>query len=182
MSRVGKSPIEIPKGVTVTADGGIVRVKGPNGELSAEIVSGVSVSVDGGVVTVARGSETKEVRSLHGTMRALVANMVRGVSEGFLRNLDIIGVGYGAELKGKKLILKLGYSHPVEYSAPDGVSIEVPEPTRIVVKGADKQLVGQVAADIRAFRPPEPYKGKGIRYHDEHVRRKAGKLAVSAGT
>ena len=182
MSRVGKSPIEIPKGVTVTADGGTVRAKGPNGELAAEIANGITVSIDENVVTIARGSETKEVRSLHGTMRALVANMVRGVSEGFLKNLDIIGVGYGAELKGKKLVLKLGYSHPVEYSAPDGVSIEVPEPTRIVVKGADRQLVGQVAADIRAFRPPEPYKGKGIRYHDEHVRRKAGKLAVSAGT
>ena len=182
MSRVGKSPIEIPSGVTVTVDGGVVRTKGPKGELQAEIASGIEVSVEGSVLTVARGSETKEIRSLHGTTRALIANMVKGVTEGFLRNLDIIGVGYGAELKGTKLVLKLGYSHPVEYNPPKSITLEVPEPTRIVVRGADRQLVGQAAADIRAFRPPEPYKGKGIRYHDEYVRRKAGKLAVSAGT
>jgi large subunit ribosomal protein L6 len=168
MSRVGRSPIEIPKGVTVNVDGGTVIVKGPKGELVTEI-------------TVARGSETKETRSLHGTMRALIANTVIGVSEGFSKNLDIIGVGYSAEMQGKNLSLKLGFSHPCVFEPPDGIEIEVPAPTRIVVRGIDKQQVGQVAADIRAFRPPEPYKGKGIRYHDEYVRRKAGKLAVSSG-
>lgn len=163
-------------------DGGVVRIKGPKGELQTELAAEIGVSVEAGRVTVTRGAETKPVRSLHGTTRALLANMVKGVSEGFLRNLDIIGVGYGAELRGAKLVMKLGYSHPVEYNPPQGVTLEVPEPTRIVVRGPDRQLVGQVAANIRAFRPPEPYKGKGIRYHDEYVRRKAGKLAVSAGT
>jgi large subunit ribosomal protein L6 len=168
--------------VTVTVDGAVVRAKGPQGELRAEVAGKIGVSVEGSILTVTRESEAKDVRSLHGTTRALIANMVKGVSEGFLRNLDIIGVGYGAELRGKKLVLKLGYSHPVEYDPPEGVTLEVPEPTRIVVRGPDRQIVGQVAANIRAFRPPEPYKGKGIRYHDEYVRRKAGKLAVSAGT
>jgi large subunit ribosomal protein L6 len=181
MSRVGRSPIEIPAGVTVTVDGKVVRVKGPKGELTKTIGDSVNVVVAGEVLTVGRTSEEKPVRSLHGTTRALMQNMVNGVSEGFFRNLDIIGVGYSAEVSGKKLVLKLGYSHPVEFEAPDGVEIEVPAPTRIVVRGIDKQKVGQAAAEIRAFRPPEPYKGKGIRYHDEYVRRKAGKLAVSAG-
>jgi large subunit ribosomal protein L6 len=181
MSRVGRSPIEIPSGVTVTVDGSVVRVKGPKGELETTIGDGVDVSIDGSVVTVGRASETKAIRSLHGTTRANVANMVAGVSEGFFRNLDIIGVGYSAELAGKKLVLKLGYSHPIEFTPPKGIEIEVPESTRIVVRGTDKQQVGQTAAEIRAFRPPEPYKGKGIRYHDEYVRRKAGKLAVSSG-
>jgi large subunit ribosomal protein L6 len=181
MSRVGRSPIEIPSGVTVTVDGSTVKVKGPKGELATEIVGDITVSVDGNVVNVKRTSETKETRSLHGTMRALVANTVTGVSEGFLKNLDIIGVGYSAELQGKNLSLKLGFSHPCVYEPPKGIEIEVPAPTRIVVKGIDRQQVGQAAAEIRALRPPEPYKGKGIRYHDEYVRRKAGKLAVSAG-
>jgi len=181
MSRIGKAPVEIPKGVTVTVDGNIVKVKGPKGELATEIVGGISASVDDGVVKLERGNETKETRSLHGTMRALVANTVTGVSEGFLKNLDIIGVGYSAELQGKNLSLKLGFSHLCVFEPPDGVEIEVPAPTRIVVKGIDRQKVGQAAADIRALRPPEPYKGKGIRYHDEYVRRKAGKLAVSSG-
>jgi len=181
MSRVGKSPIEIPSGVTVTVDGRTVRVKGPKGELTTEITGDIAVSVDGNTVTLERGSETKETRSLHGTMRALVANAVTGVSEGFAKNLDIIGVGYSAELKGRTLHMKLGYSHPSIFEPPEGVEIEVPAPTRIVVRGIDRQRVGQVAADIRALKPPEPYKGKGIRYHDEYVRRKAGKLAVSSG-
>ena len=181
MSRVGKSPIEIPKGVTVTVDGNIVKAKGPKGELSTEITGDITASVDDGVVKLERGNETKETRSLHGTMRALVSNTVTGVSEGFLKNLDIIGVGYSAELQGKNLNLKLGFSHPCVFEPPDGIEIEVPAPTRIVVKGIDRQKVGQAAADIRALRPPEPYKGKGIRYHDEYVRRKAGKLAVSSG-
>ena len=181
MSRVGKVPIEIPSGVTVTVGDGIVKAKGPKGELATEVTGALKVAVEGNVLRVERTSETKEARSLHGTMRALIANMVTGVSEGFHRSLDIIGVGYNAELKGKKLVLRLGYSHLVEYEPPKGIEIEVPEPTRIVVRGVDRQLVGQSAANIRAFRPPEPYKGKGIRYHDEYVKRKAGKLAVSTG-
>ena len=181
MSRVGKSPIEIPKGVTVTIDGTTVKVKGLKGELETEIVGDLSVRLDGDTLFIERHSETKETRSLHGTMRALVANTIAGVSEGFHKNLDIIGVGYSAELKGKNLQLKLGFSHLCDFAPPQGIEIEVPEPTRIVVRGIDKQLVGQAAANIRAIRPPEPYKGKGIRYHDEYVRRKAGKLAVSSG-
>jgi large subunit ribosomal protein L6 len=181
MSRVGKAPIEIPSGVTVNVSGKAVTVKGPKGELKGQVPENVEVAAEGSTVTVTRTSESNAVRSIHGTTRALVSNMVVGVSEGFAKHLDIIGVGYSAEVKGRNLVLKLGYSHPVEYEAPEGIEIEVPEPTRIVVRGIDRQLVGQSAADIRAFRPPEPYKGKGIRYHDEHVRRKAGKLAVSAG-
>ena len=181
MSRVGKAPIGIPSGVTVNVAGRTVGVKGPKGQLKGEVPENVEVVVEGGTVAVKRTSESGKVRAIHGTTRALIANMVRGVSEGFAKNLDIIGVGYSAEVKGKTLVLKLGYSHPVEYVPPAGIEIEVPEPTRIVVKGIDSQLVGQSAADIRGFRPPEPYKGKGIRYHDEHVKRKAGKLAVSSG-
>ena len=182
MSRVGKSPIEIPKGVTVTIDGRNVKVKGPKGELATEITGDITASVEENVLKLERSSETKETRSLHGTMRALVANTVAGVSEGFFKNLDIIGVGYSAELQGKNLQLKLEFSHLCVFDPPEGIEIEVPAPTRIVVKGIDRQQVGQAAADIRALRPPEPYKGKGIRYHDEYVRRKAGKLAVSSGT
>jgi large subunit ribosomal protein L6 len=181
MSRVGKAPIGIPSGVTVSVSGRAVTVKGPKGELKGQVPEDVEVVAEGSAVTVTRSSESNQARSTHGTARATIANMVVGVSKGFAKNLDIIGVGYSAEVKGKKLVLKLGYSHPVEYEAPKGIEIEVPEPTRIVVRGIDRQLVGQSAADIRAFRPPEPYKGKGIRYHDEHVRRKAGKLAVSSG-
>jgi large subunit ribosomal protein L6 len=181
MSRVGKAPIRLPSGVTVNVTGRAVAVKGPKGQLKGEVPKSVEVVAEGSTVTVKRTSESNAVRAIHGTTRALIANMVTGVSKGFAKNLDIIGVGYSAEVKGKKLVLKLGYSHPVEYVPPAGVEIEVPEPTRIVVRGIDSQLVGQSAADIRAFRPPEPYKGKGIRYHDEHVKRKAGKLAVSAG-
>jgi large subunit ribosomal protein L6 len=182
MSRVGRLPIEVPAGVTVTAGDGSVKVKGPKGELSLDVADSIKVSVDGSTVTVARLSEMKPVRALHGTIRARIANMVTGVSQGFVKNLDIIGVGYSAEMKGKKLVLKLGFSHLCNFPTPAGIEIEVPAPTRIVVKGIDRQCVGQAAAEIRAFRPPEPYKGKGIRYHDEHVKRKAGKLAVSAGT
>jgi len=182
MSRVGKVPIELPQGVTATLEGSSIHVKGPKGELRQEIKGDVRVVLEGNVITVERTSESKAARSLHGTVRALVANMVRGVSEGFFKNLDIIGIGYGAELKGKTLHLKIGYSHPCVYDPPDGIEIEVPEPTRVVVRGIDRQIVGQSAANIRALKPPEPYKGKGIRYHDEYVRRKAGKLAVSSGT
>jgi len=182
MSRVGKAPITIPAGVTVTVDGPVVTAKGPKGELKTTITGDIGVVVEGDVVTIERSSETKTTRSIHGTMRALVANTIKGVSEGFHKNLDIIGVGYNAELKGKELHLKLGLSHPCVFVPPEAIEIEVPASTRIVVKGIDRQRVGQAAADIRALRPPEPYKGKGIRYHDEYVRRKAGKLAVSSGT
>ncbi len=181
MSRIGKHPIELPGGVSLTVDGSTVTAKGPKGELSLDLPESIAVQQEDNTVTVTRANETKEVRSLHGTLRARIANMVTGVSTGFERNLDIIGVGYSAELSGKKLVMKLGFSHPCEFAPPAGIEIEVPAPTRIVVKGIDKQLVGQIAADIRALRPPEPYKGKGIRYHDEYVRRKAGKLAVSSG-
>jgi large subunit ribosomal protein L6 len=181
MSRVGKAPIEIPAGVKVTVEGRTVKAKGPKGELETRLSGDVEVSLDGNVLTVTRTAETKAARSIHGTMRALIANTITGVTEGFTKNLDIIGVGYGAELKGKTLHLKLGLSHACVFEPPEGVEIEVPESTRIVVKGIDRQVVGQAAAEIRALRPPEPYKGKGIRYHDEYVRRKAGKLAVSSG-
>ena len=181
MSRVGRLPIEVPAGVTVTVGDGSVQVKGPKGELSLDVPDSIKVSVDANRVVVERLSEMKEVRALHGTIRARVANMVTGVSQGFVKNLDIIGVGYSAEMKGKELVLKLGFSHLCEFTTPAGIEIEVPAPTRIVVKGIDRQCVGQAAADIMAFRPPEPYKGKGIRYHDEYVKRKADKLAVSNG-
>ena len=181
MSRIGKNPIALPAGVTLTVDGTTVKVKGPKGELALDMPGTITVSQQDSVVTVVRDNETKQTRSLHGTIRARIANMVTGVSTGFERSLDIIGVGYSAELSGKKLVMKLGFSHPCEFTPPAGIEIEVPAPTRIVVKGTDKQQVGQIAADIRAHRPPEPYKGKGIRYHDEYVRRKAGKLAVSSG-
>jgi len=181
MSRVGRSPVELPAGVTATVTDGVVTVKGPKGELTIKIARDVSVSVEGNVVTCDRSSETKQAKSDHGTTRALIASMAKGVFEGYQKNLDIIGVGYGAELKGKVLQVKLGYSHPCFFEVPDGVQIEIPEATRIAVKGIDKQLVGKVAAEIRSLKPPEPYKGKGIRYHDEYVKRKAGKLAVSSG-
>lgn len=182
MSRVGKVPIEIPAGVTASVEGGTVGVKGPLGELMWTAPDEITVTLSESRLVVERVSDSRRARALHGTSRALIANMVKGVSAGFERHLDIIGVGYSAELKGRTLTLKLGFSHPCVYEPPKGVEMEVPQPTRIVVRGIDKQRVGQAAADIRAFRPPEPYKGKGIRYHDEYVRRKAGKLAVSAGT
>ena len=165
----------------MTVAGRAIKVKGPKGELKGEVPENIEVIVEGSAVAVKRASDSNEVRSLHGTVRALVGNMVTGVSEGFAKHLDIIGVGYSAEVKGKKLVLKLGFSHPVEYEVPAGIEVEVPEPTRIVVKGIDRQLVGQSAANIRAFRPPEPYKGKGIRYADEQVKRKVGK-AFTSGT
>lgn len=181
MSRVGRSPVELPAGVTATVADGVVKVKGPKGELTIKVARDVSVSVEGNVVTCERSLETKQAKSDHGTTRALIACMAKGVFEGYQKNLDIIGVGYGAELKGKVLQVKLGYSHPCFFQVPDGIQIEIPEATRIAVKGIDKQLVGKVAAEIRSLKPPEPYKGKGIRYHDEYVKRKAGKLAVSSG-
>jgi large subunit ribosomal protein L6 len=178
MSRVGKQPIAVPSGVEVTITGSNVRVKGPKGQLEHDIVGDVEVARDGDTLVVTRADDQRSNRSLHGLQRSLIANMVKGVSEGFTRELEIVGVGYRAQAQGSNAIeLAVGYSHPVRVEAPDGVTFEVPQPQRIVVSGFDKQLVGQVAADIRKIRKPEPYKGKGIRYADEYVRRKAGKSA-----
>lgn len=180
MSRIGKSPISLPDGVDVTVADSTVHVKGPKGSLSQSFDSHISVSVDDGVVTVARDNDERSARALHGLTRALINNMVVGVSEGYSKELTAVGVGYRASLKGGQLELLVGFSHPVTVDAPEGITFEVPEPTKIIVSGIDKQMVGQVAANVRAVRPPEPYKGKGIRYKDEHVRRKAGKAGVSA--
>jgi large subunit ribosomal protein L6 len=168
-------PVTVPSGVDVKVDGTQVTVKGSKGELSREFTDRVSFSMDDGVITVAREDDTREARALHGLSRALLSNMVVGVSEGFSKVLEIQGVGYRASLKGSDIELLVGFSHPVNVKAPKGIDFEVPEPTRIIVTGIDKEQVGQVAADIRKVRPPEPYKGKGIRYSGEYVRRKAGK-------
>src|SRR6476620_1310156 len=178
MSRVGKQPITVPSGVEITIDGATVRVKGPKGQLEHDVVGDVAVARDGDTLVVTRADDQRANRSLHGLQRTLIANMVTGVSEGFVKELEIVGVGYRAAAQGSDAIeLAVGYSHPVRVQAPDGVTFEVPAPQRVVVRGFDKQLVGQVAADIRKIRKPEPYKGKGIRYVGEHVRRKAGKSA-----
>lgn len=182
MSRIGLMPVELPKGVEVKLTDGTLRVKGPKGELSFEHHPEMTVVIDEGELRVERPSDNREHRSLHGLTRSLIFNMVEGVTNGFKKELEIVGVGYRAEVKGKGVLLNLGFSHTIQYDAPGGVSLECPSQTQIVVEGVDKQLVGQTAAEIRAFRPPEPYKGKGIRYKDEHVRRKAGKTAgVGAG-
>jgi large subunit ribosomal protein L6 len=175
MSRIGKMPVDMPSGVDIKVDGTRVTVKGSKGELSRQFTDRVSFSVEEGVITVGREDDTRESRALHGLSRALLANMVHGVSEGFSKVLEIQGVGYRASLKGSDIELLVGFSHPVDVKAPKGITFEVPEPSRIVVSGIDKEQVGQVAADIRKVRPPEPYKGKGIRYAGEYVRRKAGK-------
>ena len=177
MSRIGKQPIPVPSGVEVKIDGSTVTVKGPKGELSQTISDVVAIEMEDGAIVVTRPDDSRTARSLHGLTRTLVANMVTGVSEGFSKNLEIVGVGYRAAMKGKDLELQLGYSHPVLVVADAGISFEVPQPTRITVSGIDKQQVGQVAADIRKWRKPEPYKGKGIRYEGEYVRRKLGKAA-----
>ncbi len=180
MSRVGKAPITLPNGVDVKVSGNIVEVKGPKGSLTQDVDPAIHVSVDDGTVHVGRDNDERSSRALHGLYRSLINNMAIGVSEGYSKELTAVGVGYRAALKGESLELQVGFSHPVKVDAPDGITFEVPEPTKIIVSGIDKQLVGQVAANIRAVRPPEPYKGKGIRYVDEHVRRKAGKAGVSA--
>ena len=178
MSRIGKEPVPIPSGVDVTLADGIVTVKGPRGELSESVPDGITVDIRDDEVVVTRASDEREHRSLHGLTRSLVANMVTGVTQGYTKSLEIVGVGYRAQARGSDgLIIQAGYSHPVEVTAPEGITFEVPTPTRITVSGADKQAVGQVAANIRAIRKPEPYKGKGIRYAGEQVRRKAGKAA-----
>ena len=175
MSRIGRAPIKIPQGVTVTVSGNTVTVKGKNGELSQDYADGISVQLDGDTLTVSRADDSKRNRSNHGLYRTLIANMVTGVSEGFSKTLEIQGVGYRAELKGNTLILNLGYSSPVWYDLPAGIKAAVENQTRVTVSGAGKEQVGQVAAEIRSIRAPEPYKGKGIRYADEVVRRKVGK-------
>jgi large subunit ribosomal protein L6 len=177
MSRIGKQPVSIPDGVSVDVKPGEVVVKGPKGELSQHVDRDMKVSVDDSTLTVERPTDRGPHRALHGLTRSLIANMVEGVTDGFERRLEIQGVGYRAQLKGKALELALGYSHPVSMPAPEGIEFEVPQPTEIIVRGIDKQLVGETAARIRKSRPPEPYKGKGIRYQGEQVTRKVGKRA-----
>ena len=175
MSRVGLNPVQLPEGVEIDVSGQTVIVTGPKGTLERRFHERVAISVEDGVATVSRNDDSREARALHGLSRALLANMVVGVSEGYTRELEIVGVGYRAALRGTGLDMQLGFSHPVAVSPPEGITFDVPEPTKVVVSGIDKERVGQVAADIRKIRPPEPYKGKGIRYRDEKVRRKAGK-------
>jgi large subunit ribosomal protein L6 len=177
MSRIGRKPIPVPETVTVTIEPELVRVHGPRGELSERVHRDITVAQEDAQLTVSRPTDRGEHRALHGLTRSLVANMVEGVTTGFEKRLEIQGVGYRAALKGRDLELALGYSHPVSVKAPDGIEFEVPQPTEIIVRGIDKQLVGQVAADIRKRRPPEPYKGKGVRYKGEQVLRKVGKRA-----
>ncbi|HEY2053608.1 MAG TPA: 50S ribosomal protein L6 [Solirubrobacterales bacterium] len=177
MSRIGRKPVAVPDAVTVTLAPGNIAVKGPKGELTQTYSQDMTVSQEEGTILVARPTDRGEHRALHGLTRSLIANMVEGVTDGFEKRLEIQGVGYRAALKGKNLELALGFSHPVSIEAPEGIEFEVPQPTEIIVRGIDKQLVGQVAADIRKRRPPEPYKGKGIRYRGEQVLRKVGKRA-----
>jgi large subunit ribosomal protein L6 len=177
MSRIGKKPIPVPTSVTVSIEPELVRVNGPKGELTERIPRDITVAQEGEELIVKRPTDRGEHRALHGLTRSLVANMVQGVTDGYVRTLEIHGVGYRAQLKGKGLELSLGFSHPVSIPAPDGIEFEVPQPTRVIVKGISKQQVGEVAATIRKQRPPEPYKGKGIRYEGEYVARKVGKRA-----
>jgi len=180
VSRVGRKPISIVKGVTVSQKDGKVMVKGPKGELSATVHPEITVEIKPTEIQVSRHADDGAHRALHGLWRALIQNMINGVTLGYSEKLEIVGVGYRAEMKGKKLQLMLGYSHPILFGPPDGVNIEAPTQTSIVITGIDKQLVGLVAAKIRSFRPPEPYKGKGVKYAGEYVRRKAGKAAATA--
>jgi large subunit ribosomal protein L6 len=175
MSRIGKLPIKVPKGVTVTVNGHAVQVKGPKGELARTMHRDVGVAVDGDVVKVTRPSDEERHKALHGLSRTLVFNMVEGVTKGYQKQLEITGVGYKAEVRPYGLQLALGFSHTIEYKAPKGIKLTAPQPTQIVIEGADKEMVGQVAAELRNLRPPEPYKGKGIKYAGEQIRRKAGK-------
>lgn len=180
MSRVGRKPISIVKGVTVSQKDGKVVVKGPKGELSATVHPEITVEIKPTEVHVSRHADDGAHRALHGLWRALIQNMINGVTTGYSQKLEIVGVGYRAEMKGKKLQLMLGYSHPILFGPPEGVNIEAPTQTSVMITGIDKQLVGLVAAKIRSFRPPEPYKGKGVKYEGEYVRRKAGKAAATA--
>jgi large subunit ribosomal protein L6 len=175
MSRIGKKPIPVPKGVTVTLEGNVVRVKGPKGELERTLHPAITAAQEDGTVVMARPSDEPEHRALHGLSRTLVANMIEGVTKGFQKTLEITGVGYKAEPRPYGLQLALGFSHPVQFRAPTGIKLSAPNPTTVVIEGANKEIVGQVAAELRSLRPPEPYKGKGIKYAGEQVRRKAGK-------
>lgn len=177
MSRIGKKPVMIPKGVTIDQKGTSVKVKGPKGELEGTFDSRIGIEIKDGQLTVTRPNDTKEIKALHGLSRALIQNMVHGVTEAYQKTLDIVGVGYRAELKGKNLLLNIGYSHPIYFMPPDGITLQAPTQTQIVISGIDKQLVGLVASKIRSIRKPEPYKGKGIKYSDEQIVRKAGKTA-----
>jgi large subunit ribosomal protein L6 len=177
MSRIGKQPIAVPDGVEITIEPELVKVTGPKGELEERVSREIGVAQENGEIVVTRSTDRGEHRALHGLTRSLIANMVEGVTSGFEKRLEIQGVGYRAQLQGSKIVLALGYSHPVEVNAPNGIEFEVPQPTRITVRGISKQVVGEVAANIRKQRPPEPYKGKGIRYEGEYVARKVGKRA-----
>ena len=181
MSRIGRKPVPVAKGVKIEKKDRLLKIAGPKGELSASVPASIGVDVQQSEVLLTRSSDVKEQRALHGTWRALINNMIKGVSEGFQKKLEIVGVGYKAEIKGKKIQFALGYSHPILFEPPQGIKIEIPAPTSIVISGIDKQLVGQVAAKLRSFRPPEPYKGKGVKYEGEYIRRKAGKAAATAG-
>ncbi|HEV2180203.1 MAG TPA: 50S ribosomal protein L6 [Gemmatimonadaceae bacterium] len=175
MSRIGKKPVVLPKNVTATIDGQTIKVKGPRGELERRLHPALGVALEDGSVVVSRPDDEAEHKALHGLTRTLVSNMVEGVTKGFQKQLEIVGVGYKAETRPYGLQLALGFSHPVEYRAPKGIKLTAPQPTQITIEGADKEMVGQVAAELRSLRPPEPYKGKGIKYVGEQVRRKAGK-------
>src|ERR671937_2248312 len=177
MSRIGKLPIPVPSGVDVFIEPNLVRVKGPKGELEQRVSREMQIEQENGSIVVKRPTDRGEHRALHGLTRSLIYNMVHGVTEGFEKRLEIQGVGYRAQLQGRKLVMSLGYSHPVEIEAPEGIDFELPQPTQIVVRGISKQAVGEVAANVRKQRPPEPYKGKGIRYQGEYVARKVGKRA-----
>ena len=175
MSRIGRAPITIPAGVEVKVDGSTVSVKGPKGTLTKTMHSNMTIAMEGNVITVTRPNDLKENRSLHGLTRTLIANMIEGVANGYKKELEINGIGYRAEMKGKDLVMKIGYSHDVVMPQPEGITVEVPAPNKIIVSGADKEKVGQFAAEVREKRLPEPYKGKGIKYVDEYIRRKEGK-------
>jgi large subunit ribosomal protein L6 len=181
MSRVGRMPVPVPSGVEVKLDGNLFSAKGRLGTMNVDVPQGMTVDIQGSEITVTRRSDSKPHRSLHGLTRSLVNSAIVGVHEGFSKKLEIIGVGYRAELKGKSLIMHLGFSHPITFEPLDGIEFEVPDNTHVVVKGRDKQAVGQVASEIRGKRPPEPYKGNGVKYDGEHIRRKAGKTAASLG-
>ena len=181
MSRIGKLPVKVPSGVQVDVHDHTITAKGGKGELTRTLHAEMRLAVKDGAVVVARPSDSKRHRSLHGLTRTLVSNMIEGVSKGYEKQLELVGVGYRAARQGEALVLTVGYSHPVRYPVPNGITIDVPEPTKIVVRGADKEVVGQVAAEVRKVRPPEPYKGKGILYKGERIRRKAGKTGKAAG-
>ena len=178
MSRIGNKAVEIAKGASVEVKGNDIVVKGPKGELHAQLMPGIAVDIDGGLVKVSRASDDKQARAWHGMTRALIANMVTGVTTGFQKTMEIVGVGWRAQLQGKKLVMNLGFSHPVEFTPPAGIEIVVENPIKFIVKGIDKELVGQTCALIRQYRPPEPYHGKGIRFENEYIARKAGKTGA----